>query len=105
VAMKACQVCGYSGTPGGMELHHIVPVEVSEQAGIPESQTFWLCPSCHREVHSWYNSKVARSTYDLKDKRFRPMSSLELVREYTATFSSFLNYKGNNPRINLDIDP
>jgi len=105
VAIKVCQVCGYSDNPDALEQHHVVPDDVTTQAGIPESQTFWLCTNCHREIHSWYQSKVPRSTYDLKNKRFRSMSGLELVREYQATFSSFLNYKGYSPDTRFDIAP
>lgn len=103
--MRVCQFCRYDDTPDIIEQHHIVPTDVSAQAGIPESQTIWLCPNCHREVHSWYRSRVARSTYDQTNKRFRPMSGLELVREYQAVFNSFLKYKGYSPDIRLDIDP
>lgn len=76
-----------------MAQHHIVPVEVTAEAGIPESQTFRLCTNCRQEVHSWYRTKVAQTTYDADTRRFRPRSGLELVREYHSAFSSFLNYK------------
>ena len=76
-----------------MEQHHVVPTEVTASTGIPESQTLWLCANCHHEVHSWYRSKVARTTYDPNIKRFRPRSDLELVREYQAVFNNYLKYK------------
>ena len=90
---QACQVCGRCGKPDDMVQHHIVPVEVTAEAGIPESQTTRLCVNCHREAHSWYRTKVALTTYDPGTKRFRPRSGPELVREYHSAFSSFLNYK------------
>jgi len=93
VARQTCQVCGRRRTPATMKQHHVVPTEVTEEAGIAESQTLQMCADCHQEAHHWYQTKVARTTYDPGTKRFRPRTGLELVREYHATFSSFLNYK------------
>jgi 5-methylcytosine-specific restriction endonuclease McrA len=93
VARQACQICGQHSKPDNMEQHHIVPTEVTAPSGIPASQILSVCANCHHEVHSWYRSKVARTTYDLNLKRFRPRSDLELVREYQAAFDSFLKYK------------
>lgn len=93
MARQTCQICGRHSKPDTMEQHHVVPTEVTAPTGIPESQTLWLCANCHREVHSWYRSKVARTTYDLTTKRFRPRSDPELVREYQAVFNSYLKYK------------
>lgn len=93
MARQTCQICGHRNTPDTMEQHHVVPTEVTAPTDIPESQTLRLCANCHREVHSWYRSKVAQTTYDLNIKRFRPRSDLELVREYQAVFNNYLKYK------------
>jgi hypothetical protein len=76
-----------------MEWHHIVPVDVTQSAGVAESQTLRLCGDCHREAHSWYMAKVHHSEYDVGLRRFRSKSFLEMVREYQAAFSSFASYK------------
>jgi len=76
-----------------MEKHHIVPVGVTTEAGIPESQSLRLCADCHREVHTWYTAKVRRTEYDADTRRFRNKSYLEMVQEYQAAFSGFADYK------------
>ena len=76
-----------------MEAHHIVPTEVSEEGGIAESQAVKLCDDCHRDAHSWYRGRVARSAYDEDSKRFIAKSALEMVREYQTAFDSFVAFK------------
>ena len=93
MARETCELCRYSYKSAAMEDHHIVPTQITEEAGMPESQTIRLCPNCHQEVHSWYESKVAHKSYDLATKRFRDKSSLEVIKEYQSTFHSFSTYK------------
>jgi len=82
-----------------METHHIVPTEVSEEGGMAESQTVELCDGCHRDVHSWYRGRIARSAYDEDTKRFIAKSALEMVREYQIAFDAFVTFKaGQRPR-------
>jgi hypothetical protein len=73
--------------------HHIVPTEVTTDAGIPESQTVRLCQSCHAEAHSWYLARVRHTEYDAGSKRFRTKSYLEMVPEYQAAFSSLVRHR------------
>jgi hypothetical protein len=73
--------------------HHIVPTEVTTDAGIPESQTVRLCQSCHAEAHSWYLARVRHTEYDAGSKRFRTKSYLEMVPEYQAAFSDLVRHK------------
>ena len=40
---RACELCGYCGEPGFTEECHIIPVEITRQAGAPESSTV-TCP-------------------------------------------------------------
>ncbi len=90
---ERCELCGCCIEPGYIERHHVVPTHVTEQAGLPESQTLRLCRNCHREAHTWYSAKVSDTAYDVKTKRFRAKSCLEMVKEYQATFDGFVKYK------------
>jgi 5-methylcytosine-specific restriction endonuclease McrA len=94
LAKETCKVCNSVVDAGTLEKHHIVPRDVTDEAGIPESQTVRLCADCHEEVHAWYTARVRHTEYDADSKRFRTKSSLEMVREYQAAFSAFVNYKG-----------
>ena len=93
MARVTCQVCGYRRKSEETETHHIVPTEVSEEGGIAESQTVKLCDDCHRDAHSWYRGRVARSAYDGDTKRFVAKSALEMVREYQIAFEAFVAFK------------
>ena len=88
-----CELCGCRIRLGAVEQHHVVPTNITEQAGMPESQILILCGNCHREAHTWYSTKVADMTYDSKTKLFRAKSCLEMVKEYQSVFSSFAKYK------------
>ena len=90
---ERCELCGYRIEPGYIERHHVVPTHVTEQAGLPESQTLRLCSNCHREVHTWYSAKVSDTAYDPKIKRFRTKSWLEMAKEYDSAFNSYMKYK------------
>lgn len=93
VTRVTCQVCEHQRKSEQMETHHIVPTEVSEEGGTAESQTVELCDVCHRDAHSWYRGRVARSRYDEDTKRFIAKSALEMVREYQTTFDAFVAFK------------
>lgn len=90
---ETCQLCGYKVDPGPIERHHIVPAEVTEKAGIPESKIVGLCCNCHQELHKFYPSRVADMAYNTKIKRFRVKSPLEMVTQYEAAYRAFTRYK------------
>ena len=90
---KTCELCGGKIDLGWIEKHHIVPLEVTQQAGLPESRIVTLCHNCHQELHNWYSAKVVDMAYDTKRKRFEPKSWSEMFTEYESTFDSFVNYK------------
>ena len=92
-----CEFCACLVEPGVIERHHVVPIMVTEQAGLPESQTLRLCSHCHREVHAWYSAKVSEMAYDLQTKQFRTKSGIEMVKEYDSAFNSFMKYKKKQP--------
>jgi len=94
VAEGTCQVCKNSVDPEDIEIHHIVPKDLTDEEGTPESQTFKLCTICHNEVHAWYTARVRHTEYDDKARRFRNKSSLEMINEYQKVFSDFMKYKG-----------
>ena len=48
---ETCELYGYENEVGSIEKHHVVPREVVEQAGLPESRVVRLCCNCHRELH------------------------------------------------------
>jgi len=98
VVEETCELCGYRSQLGDIEKHHIVPVEVTEQAGMPQSQTLRLCSNCHREVHKWYSAKVWDMAYDPATKRFRAKSYPEMVKEYQSAFNSFVKYKNEQKK-------
>jgi 5-methylcytosine-specific restriction endonuclease McrA len=95
VVRELCKVCNNTVDSDDMEEHHIVPRDITDEAGIPESQTVRLCNECHREVHNWYTARVRHTEYDPDTRRFRSKSYLEMVSEYQAAFSAFVNYKGS----------
>ena len=93
MAGRPCQLCKRRVKADTMADHHIVPTEVTTDAGIPESQTVRLCQPCHTEVHSWYLARVRHTEYDAGAKRFRTKSYLEMVPEYQAAFSDLVRHK------------
>ncbi|UCB42808.1 MAG: hypothetical protein JSV77_10225 [Dehalococcoidales bacterium] len=94
MAKKTCQVCKNHVDPEDIEEHHIVPKNLTDDAGIPESQTIQLCTNCHPEIHTWYTAKARHTEYDADARRFRTKSSLEMVKEYQTVFNDFVKYKG-----------
>jgi DNA-directed RNA polymerase subunit M/transcription elongation factor TFIIS len=95
VAKETCKICNNVVDPDTVEKHHIVPRDVTDEAGIPESQTLRLCAECHEEVHTWYTARVRHTEYDPDARRFRNKSYLEMVGEYQSAFTAFVNYKGS----------
>ena len=90
---ESCKVCGYRSQLGAIEKHHIVPTEVTEQAGLPASQIIRVCCNCHREVHTWCSIRVSNMAYDPRSKRFRAKAWLEIVEEWRSAYQSFVTYK------------
>ncbi len=90
---QICEFCEHNIELGAVEKYHIIPVDVTRQAGIPESRIVTSCHSCHQELHNWYSAKVSDVAYDTMTKRFQPKSWSELYREYESTFESFVKYK------------
>ena len=99
MAKGACDICGNESGPGATEKQPVVPVEISEQAGIARPKTVRLCSNCRQELHRWYLVKVADMAYDTKIKRFRAKSSLEMVKEYEDAYRMFAEYKRGQPKI------
>ena len=93
MAKETCELCGYVSQLWPIETHHIVPTELTSQAGIPDSASVLLCNNCHREVHNWYSKKVFDMTYDTMTKQFRPKSLAEMLKEYETAYRLFAEYK------------
>ena len=96
---ESCELCGYRGEPRLIEKRHVVPIEVTERAGVPESRIITLCPNCHRELNKWYSIKVADVGYDTKTNKFRAKSPPEMVREYEFAFNIFVKYKREQKKV------
>jgi len=90
---ETCELCGYQGQPGTLEIHHIVPRELTAGAEMPDSATVKLCPRCHHEVHDWYEQKVFDKTYDTMTKRFQIKSPAAMAKEYEIAYRLFATYK------------
>jgi len=88
-----CELCGYESNLGAIDKRYIVPIELTEQAGVSRSQILRLCQNCNRELDIWYSSKIAHNFYDSSEKRFTPKSSVETVKEYQSAFKAFIKYK------------
>jgi len=88
-----CQVCGYKGKPETVARHHIIPRELTEQAGMPDSATVMLCRNCSQELNDWYSKRAFNMAYDPASKRFRPRLPHEMVREYETAYRAFAKYK------------
>lgn len=96
---EACEVCGYVSHLGAVAKHHLIPKNVTEEAGIPKSGTVNLCCNCHFELHAWYRMKVTDTVYDPGAKRFTDKSWDEKVKEYKSVFRAFKQYKQEQRRI------
>ena len=93
MAEETCEVCGYRSLLGAVEKHHIIPKEITEQAGIKDSPTLRMCCNCRKELETWYSAKVAKMVYDARVPQFRYKTSMEMVEEYEFVFRGFLDYK------------
>ncbi len=90
---EACELCGNVSQLGATLVRHIVPREVTEQAGMPDSATVNLCSNCQKELDTWYSKKVFDMAYNPETKRFSPKSPAEMVKEYEAVCRAFAEYK------------
>lgn len=90
---ETCEVCGYQSQLGAVEKHHVIPNEVTQQAGMSESHAIRMCCNCRRELDAWYSAKVAKMVYDTKVQRFRDRTWREMVEEYQSAFDGFVNFK------------
>ncbi|MHC4690680.1 MAG: hypothetical protein ACYS5F_13745 [Planctomycetota bacterium] len=98
---EKCELCSSRIEPGYIEIHHVIPTYVTEQAGLPESQTLRLCRNCHREVCVWYTAKVSDITYNSETKRLITRSWVEMVKEYDAAFNSFMKHKKQQDKLGM----
>ena len=89
----ACELCGKISRREALEVHHIVPEEITSQPGIRPSATADLCQNCQREIHDWYAKKVSTTSFDPNSKRFKPKPATEMVREYEAAYRVLATYK------------
>ena len=90
---EKCELCGYLSRPGAIEEHHIVPIEITQEAGKPPSATVRLCVNCHQEIHTHYASKISALAYHPETKRFEPKPFSERVKEYQSIFETFRQNK------------
>ena len=90
---EPCALCGQASQLSALERHHIVPRELTSQAGIPDSVAVTLCSNCHREAHAWYSKKVFDMTYDTMAKHFKLKPVDDMVKEYEVAFGNFTQYK------------
>ena len=90
---ETCELCGCNSELGTLEMYHIVPIEITQSVGFPESAVVELCCNCLQELNRWNILKVRDMVYDARIKRFRAKSSLEMVREYETSYRVFVEYK------------
>ena len=95
---ETCELCGRKIELGFIEKNHIIPTEVTEEAGMPESKAVRLCSNCHRELRRWYSTKVTDVAYAPETRRFRTKSWTERVKEYESAYDSFIKYKRKQKR-------
>ena len=90
---EICEICGYRSQLSAIEECHIIPYEVTEDAGMPESQTIKMCSNCRLELDKWFSVEVVKMVYDTKMQRFRYKTPVEMVQEYQSAFNGFVIYK------------
>jgi len=88
-----CESCGCVTEPGTAQTLHIVPIEVTQKAGMPHSATVVLCSNCYTEIGTWYAKRVSTLVYKPETKRFEHKSSVEMVREYENICKAFFDYR------------
>ena len=91
---ETCKACGYVSHLGAVARHHVVPKNVTMEAGMPDSATVSLCNNCRTELDRWYRMKVADTVYDHVTKRFIDKSWEDKVKDYESAFKGFIAYKG-----------
>ena len=97
--VKICEICGYRSQLGAVDKCHTIPRKVTEEAGMPESQSLKMCSNCHLELDKWYSVEVAKMVYDTKMQQFRYRTSVEMVQEYQSAFNGFVNYKKRRRKV------
>jgi hypothetical protein len=100
MADGTCEICGYGSTLGAVESHHVIPKDITEQAGITDSPTRMICCNCRRELETWYSAKVAKMLYDDSIARFRYKTPSEMVEEYEFVYKGFVDYKKRQKKVN-----
>ena len=90
---ERCESCGYLSKSGAIEEHRIVPIEITQEAGMPPSTTARLCVNCRQEIHAWYASKTSALAYHPETKRFEPKPFSERAKEYESVFETFKRSK------------
>ena len=93
MAEELCETCGYKSLLGAVEKYCAIPNEITEAAGMPESQTLKICCNCRRELETWYSAKVAKMVYDNRMQQYRHRTSAEMVDEYQSIFNGFVAFK------------
>ncbi len=88
-----CELCGSISQLEALEIHHIVPVEFTEPAGISRPATASLCLNCHQEVHKWYDKNVSTVAYSPEAQRFGHKSPDAMAKEYEGAYRVFTQYK------------
>ena len=90
---ETCELCGYKSKLAAITTYHVVPVEVTGKAGLPDSATAKLCVNCYNELQDWYSKKVSDVEYNSATKHFIPKSFPDMVKEYEAVYRLFAEYK------------
>ena len=96
---ETCEVCGYHSKFGAVGKHHVIPNEVTQQAGLSEVHTIRMCCNCRWELDTWYSARVAKLVYDTKTQRFRDRTWREVIEEYQSVFNGFVNYKKGRNKV------
>ena len=96
---EICELCGYRSQLEAVGKHHVIPHELTEQAGIPKPQVLKMCCNCRRELDTWYSAKVAKMVYDTVAQQFRYKTSVEMVEEYQSVFNGFADFKKRRNRV------
>ncbi len=91
--MKSCEACGIKIELGQIEEHQVIPLEVTQKAGLPESKAVTLCHDCHQELHRCCSSTVTNFVYNTETKRFEEKPWLGISKEYETTFDNLVQYK------------
>jgi len=100
MGMDICEGCGREIEPRNAVRKHIIPDEVAESFGIPDTRPIILCSKCSTQLYDWYHKRVSTAVYDDKIQQFRARTPAEILKEYESVFNSFVKYKrGRQKRI------